>query len=384
MADQVAVMSVKIEGIETSSNVELVDIEDNDRLIDKATVVFDDAHAIAAATMLEQRSVVIELGWSSEQARVFEGIVWRVKTEARNQGPGSKQRVTLVALDLSYKINQGEGKAKVHPAGKLSDILKAIIAPYQLPVGQIKLVEDPEFKAAAPLTQGPTTDWEFIQELAVRYGARAFVEVNDDTSQFYFVSEKFFLDGDPIGQLRYTPGTGPLIEFTYQRLASGAAPVSSVTVTDPLTGEIVLKQGAPPPPEEPLAVDADTKSRLDKLGAGAGSVYSDAVDVVSKSVGTAEDARAKENVAGLPSDPALGDSTILQDPTRAFGFIGHGTTIGNVKLRAKGKMTITGIAPWAEGDWYLRRVNHRVTRGSGLDEHGKPKGTYLTRFIVTR
>jgi phage protein D len=209
MADEVAVASVKIEGIETFSNVEVLDVEDSDRLIDKATVVFDDTYGIAAATMLEQRNVVIELGWSSEQARVFEGIVWRVKTEARGDGSGSKQRVTLVALDLSYKLNQGEGKAKVHPPGKLSDILKRIVAPYQIPVGQIKLAQDPEFKPEAPLTQGPKTDWAFIQELAVRYGARAFVEVNGDKSQFYFVSEKFFLDGDPVGQMTYVHGTSP-------------------------------------------------------------------------------------------------------------------------------------------------------------------------------
>ena len=78
MADEVPFISVKIEGVETFSNVELVDVEDSDRLIDKATVVFDDSNGIAAATMLEQRNIVIELGWSKEHARLFEGIVWRV------------------------------------------------------------------------------------------------------------------------------------------------------------------------------------------------------------------------------------------------------------------------------------------------------------------
>jgi hypothetical protein len=315
---------------------------------------------------------------------LFEGIVWRVKTESHSDGAASKQWVTLVALDLSYKLNQGEGKAKVHSAGKLSDILKGIVAPYQIPVGQIKLVEDPEFKADAPLVQGPKTDWAFIQELAVRYGARAFVEVNSDKSQFYFVSEKFFLDGESAGQITYVHGTSQLIEFTYQRVASGAAPVRSANVTDPLTGTPAAKQAPAPTPEAPISADPDVKSRLDKLGTGAGSVYGDVTDVMAKSEGKAEDARAKELVAGLPSDPALGDATVQQDPTRALGFVGKGTAVGNVELRAKGKLTIKGIAPWAEGDWYVRRVNHQITTGAGADPQGKARASYITRFMVTR
>jgi len=384
VADDVATASVKVEGIETFSTVELVDVEDDDRLIDKATVVFDDVDGIAAATMLEQRQVVIELGWSSEQARVFEGIVWRVKTQARSDVSGTRQRVTLVALDLSYKLNQGAGKAKVYPPGKLSDILTSIVAPYQIPVGQIKLARDPEFTADAPLIQGPKTDWAFIQELAVQYGARAFVEVNNDTSQFYFVSEKFFLDGDSMGQVTYVYGTSQLIDFTYQRLASGAAPVSAAVVTDPVTGQPTSNQGTAPPPEAPLSADPDEVSRLDLLGTGAGDVYSDALDVISKSAGQAADARPKENVVGLPSDPDLGDLATQQDPTRALGLLGYGTAVGNVNIRAKGKITIAGIAPWANGDWYVRRVNHRVTRGFGPDRRGESRGTYRTRFTVTR
>jgi hypothetical protein len=228
------------------------------------------------------------------------------------------------------------------------------------------------------------TDWAFIQELAVRYRARAFVEINGDKSQFYFVSEKFLLDGDPVGQLTFVHGSGPLIDFTYQRVASAAAPVQSASLTDPLTGMPLQKKAAPPPPETPLAADPDEKSRLDLLGAGAGSLYSDVIDVVSKASGKVEEARAAEFVAGLPSDPDLADMAVLQDPTRALGFIGHGTVVGNVNLRAKGKITIEGIAPWAKGDWYVRRVNHQVTQGGGVDQQGRAFGTYRTRFVVTR
>jgi hypothetical protein len=58
--------------------------------------------------------------------------------------------------------------------------------------------------------------------------------------------------------------------------------------------------------------------------------------------------------------------------------------VGNVKIRAKGKMTIQGLAPWANSDWYVRRVNHQVTTGAGADKKGESAGTYRTRFTVTR
>jgi hypothetical protein len=385
MTDNFPVSSVKIEGIETVDTVQVVDVEDDDRLIDKAVVVFDDVDGIAAATMLEQRLLTIELGWSDSHAKVFEGVIWRAKTQAWSAGRGLRQRVTLTALDLSCKANQGPVQANSYPPGKLSDVLQSIIAPYGIPVGQIKIDNEPEFTANAPLTRGPRTDWAFIQELAVRYGARAFVEINNDKSQFYFVSEKFFLDGDSVGQITYTAGPpGPLLDFTFQRVAGGAAPLRLATLTDPLTGQTVQQQAGPPPTEDPLSVNADVKSRLDQLGAGAGAVYADAVDAISKSAGTATAARPKENVVGLPSDPVLAAAVTQQDPTRALGLIGEGTAVGNVNLRAKSKLTIQGIAPWAEGDWYVRRVNHRVTRGPGVDSRGRPKGMFLTHFAVTR
>ncbi|WP_437594133.1 hypothetical protein [Sorangium sp. So ce1000] len=383
MADDVAVASVKIEGIETFGTVERVDVEDDDRLIDKATVVFDDVDGVAAMVAIEQKAVKIELGWSGEKALVFEGLVWKSKTETAG---GGKQRVTIEALDLSYKMNQGEGKAKTYAPGKLSDILKTIVGEHKIEVGQIQLFEDPTFTAEEPLTKGPKTDWMFIQELAERYHARAFVEVNDDKSKFYFVSETFLLTGAPQGMLHHCPGRSELIEFKYERIGSAAAPVRSAAVVDPKTGEPVLKQGEAPQPEKPLTVDPDAKSVLDQKRAGAGAVLSGAVEAVSKSEGKVEDARAKQNVAGLPGDGQSAEGEIKQDPTRVLGLRGEGTAVGTVKMRAKGKVTIEGIATWAAGDWYVRRVNHVFTRVTALDRNRKPedRSTYRTRFLVTR
>ena len=378
-------LSVRIEGVETLATVERVEVEDDDRLIDKALVVFDDPTGVATATMLEQRKIVIELGWDSEKARVFEGLVWRVKARAglSSSRPG-KRKVTLEALDLSYLMHQGASKPKAHPPGKLSDIVSALVEPYAIPVGQIKLDNDPQFTDDAPLIQGPMTDWAFLQQLAVRFGARAYVEINDDTSQFYFVSESALVGGDPVGGMTFSVGDGPLIEFTCQRMASASAPILAASVVDPQTGEVQAQQAADPEPEDPISVDADEKSSLDQLGDGSGDVYANAVDVMSQASGKAEDARARENLDGAPSDPDLAQQMTQQDTTRKYGLIGKGVAIGSVNLRAKSLMTINGVAPWADGDWYLRHVRHCVTRGAGTGGRSGARDTYRTHFVATR
>jgi hypothetical protein len=370
--------SVQIEGVETLATVERVEVEDDDRLIDKALVVFDDPAGVATATMLEQRRIVIELGWDSERARVFEGLVWRVKARAgiSPRHPG-KRKVTLEALDLSYLMHQGASKPKAHPHGKLSDIVTALVSTYPIPVGQIKLDNDPEFTEDAPLIQGPMTDWAFLQELAVRFGARAYVEINDDASQFYFISESALVGGDPVGGLTFTVGDGPLIEFTCHRMASAASPIRAAAVVDPQTGEVQDQQAADPDPEDPITVDSEQKSRLDQIGDGSGDVYANAINVMSQAAGKAEDARARETLDGAPSDPDLAQQMTLQDTTRKYGLIGKGVAVGNVNFRAKSLMTINGVAPWADGDWYLRRVRHCITRGDA-------RGSYRTHFVATR
>jgi len=66
--------TVKFVGIDLKSQVETIDVEDHDRAIDKAEVVFDSADDISQI-MQEQTKVQISLGWSDENALIFEGLV---------------------------------------------------------------------------------------------------------------------------------------------------------------------------------------------------------------------------------------------------------------------------------------------------------------------
>jgi hypothetical protein len=370
--------TVSIEKVGVQSQVESVEVEDHDRAIDRARIVFDSADDVSAIVR-EQAKVSVNLGWSDEKALIFEGVVVGARSEASGTG---QARVTVTAYDLSYRMKQNPkqntAKDRSFISGKLSDALKAIVADYNgFTVGSILPNPDPVFTPGRPWNKVTgQSDWDFIQEAALIWKARAFVEVNNNQSQFYFVSEQSLLSGSPMGVLHYCPGgIGPLIKFDYQRIGSGAAPQSTVTVIDPTTGQPVTQQVAPPPDDPPLQVDPD-----------ASATVTQAAGMMAQASGQPADSRPMNIVAGQPSDPTRALQNIQQDPTRILGYSGKGLCRGTVMLRAKGKVTIMGLPPWVTGDWYVHRVNHVYTRLIDTDKHGKPlnHSTFQTKFAVTR
>ncbi len=374
MADSTPYATIKIEGVDMKSQVQSIDVEDHDRAIDRAQVVFDSADDVSAITR-EQRKVQINLGWSDQNALIFEGVVMGVKTEASGNG---QSRVTVTAYDLSYKMKQNQTKDRYFISGRLSDALKAILADYPgIGEGRIKPDPDPVFTPDKPWGKASgKSDWDFIQDAAVVWKARTFVEVNNNKSQFYFVSEQSLNKGDPMGVLHYCPGgVGPLLEFEYKRIGSGASPLSTATVIDPTTGEPVNQPLPPPADDPPLVVDPT-----------ADATFVQAAGVMAGSAGRTKDARPQTVVKGLPSDPLRMQQHIQQDPTRILGYSGRGTCRGTIMLRAKGKVTIKGLPPWAEGDWYVHRVNHIYRRLVVSDKNDKPvdRSTYESKFFVTR
>lgn len=368
--DALVYLVVSVQGIDLAAQAVYMEVEDHDLLIDRASVVLDDPHGAIGDIPREGQTLKIEVGWVTEHAVIFEGDIVRAITEA--YGANARQ-VTLVALDFSYRLMQGSPKTRDH-TGSLSSILQTIVGEYALPVGQIQLEPDPSFTPELPLRQTNRKDWAFIQDIAKRYRARAFVEYNEGASKFYAVSETTIVQGEQIGSLSYAEGPGQLIEFHYQRLAASASAQGTAITLDPNTGDVVTAPApTPPAPEPPPAPDSARQDILDTLGGGLADDYVKALDQAGKATRTPDQQRPQAILAGLPSDPTMPGNLALTDPTRALGLHGNGLAVGSVALRAKGKIGIAGVANWAEGDWYVRQVNHIVS-----------EQTYWTRFIVTR
>jgi len=357
-----AYIDVKVEGTSIAARVHTVEIEDNDRLIDKATIVLDDPAGDGANVFIEGQKVTVDMGWMEEYATLFEG---QIKNPENQTSGGSGHQNKIVAFDLSDLLMRGQPKTR-NLTGKLSAILALILGDYSAITADpanIKPDPDKEF-TAPPLRQVNRLDWQFIQDQAEQFGARAFVEYNNGKSQFYWVSEKQLLSGDPMGQLHYCPGFSELIEFKYQRVASGASARQGATTVDPKTGDALIAPTPPAAPSETLT------------------------GPVTSPTSTPDDQRPVNTAVGLPSDPDPTQQARPADPTRTLGLYGQGTAVGNINIRAKGKVTIKGIADWAEGDWYVRKATHvytrKATQNGKLDAKGQGPSTYHTKFVVTR
>ena len=96
--DTLAYLALSVEGINLAAQVTYAEVEDNDRLIDRAVVVLDDPHGAIADLPREGQAVRVDMGWKSEHAVLFEGAITRVVTEAFGV---EARRVTLVAFDPS-------------------------------------------------------------------------------------------------------------------------------------------------------------------------------------------------------------------------------------------------------------------------------------------
>jgi len=387
----VAFVSVRLRAGNPSNQVWSVDVEDVDRGCDQATIVMGDLGSLNSDALQEGIPVSVEMGWASQHALIFEGRIHSVRPVAKDD-----PRVTAVAYDHSYRMQQTPPDGTTLPrqhVGTLKEIVESIVQRYEIPIGGFALDPMPRYTEERPLLQGTMSDWEFIQFLAEEHRARAYVEVNGSASdskevlqqggqsKFYFASEAALLAQSPMGTLHYCPGHGSLVEFSYQRVASGSAPSSFGTVTDPKTGEPATQAGPEPASGPQLAVSPERRARAQALmGEGAARNHERAVQSGAESVAVKE-LRARRELHGLPSDPDLAARLVQQDPTRVLGLSGTGKARGTVFLRAKGCVEIEGLASWAAGRWYVHRVNHICQRGSVGNES---RFTYRTTFEATR
>lgn len=363
---------VHLQGIDISANVRSAEVEDNDRLIDKAVVVLNDPSASGSEAPREGNTLLVDLGWGENHGVLFEGEVTQIANAAAGCNP---KQLTITALDLSYRLRKRPFRATNH-VGALSAIVRRIVTAEPttgIEVGQIEPATDPEFTEAAPLRQTTQNDWDFIVLLARRYACRAFVEYNAGVSKFYFIPIARLVEGEPMGTLAATGMAGRITRFSYERTASAAAPRSGTSTVDPITGDTVTV--APPAaPAEPAHAPSATTAE------SGGAALDSALAVASEATETPASQRPETFRPGTPSSPARAASDTAQDPTMALGFTARGACVGTVMLRAKGSVEVTGISGWGVGRWYVRKVKHAVRTVSG----GGMAPGYTSEFELTR
>jgi phage protein D len=349
-------LEVKFDGKSLEPLVRSVTVEDNDRLVDEASLTFDDPDGKGADLFVPDKTLTVELGWDEEHAVLFEGVVVDRHPVA---GADGKRSVTVVARDLSHRMSQKPVTGEFKP-GTLETVVKEVAARnnWTGDLAKISCDPNPQLNEHNDLKQVNETDYHYLQRLAERYGARAFVEYNEGKSRFYFVSNRSLLDGKALGRLEYCRGLNKLIEFKYSSVAARSAKQYVASAVDPVTGEVKTTQGdaATAPPTAPTAPAAPASPA------------------------------PPTPAPGQPSDPDRAQRVVVTDPTRVLGLRGEGRAVGTIALRAKGKVEIVGLAQWAEGDWYVSKATHTWsdTRTPDDVKAKRKRSSYETKFTATR
>jgi hypothetical protein len=394
------VFSVMVNTSEMQGSVRSIDVEDHDRLIDRVQIITHDPTRAISDNSNEGQKVVIEMGWGNQRTPVFEGYVVRATS---TDNATTNRTVTLTALDPSYFMNLQVRVPRGFPprggTARLSEIINQVVSEGKYPrkdgtqgdyaelftVGKILVDNDVEFTSSSRLLQRNETDLQFLYRLANLYGARTFVEYNrvpgqtTAASQFYFISERKLMEGDRLATLRYCKGVSEILEFRADRVSSDAQPQRRGVLVNPTNG--IAAEATPAISTETGTSSpdiADQISYLERQGRSAAG-YRERVEAAVNAPVQPGDLSHHYADTGLPSNPNLIETITRQDPTRILGLRGNGKAVGNVLLRAKSKIGIIGFSIWDDGDWYVHKVNHKITQEG---EANNP--SFTTLFEVSR
>jgi phage protein D len=365
--------------------VESIEIEDDDTLTDQVKIVLDDSTSMLSHAAYEGLRLRAGLGYGAKTALIFEGVVTSNRIVTSPEG----QKVELTALDYTFLMTKHTPNERVWKAGdSLSSAIKGIVesskdpkrtpGPYPMVIQDILPPEDTKFSDDKPLKQLNVSDWEFLKQLADRNNSKVFVEFDGvELSKFYFVSYERLATAEPIGELDCCRWGGNLVTFTVEKIASGALKDVTASTVDFETGKTVTakpEERAPGPELPPPAIDGRkdlTDSQKDAL-----------THLVELAAEADKQIKAeKVQAAGATPDPDEAKKKVKVDPLRKLGYRASGVARGNTKLRAKSRVTISGVAPWVEGDWYLRKVSHKFTRTRVQQKY---QSNYATTFEAMR
>lgn len=347
-----------------------VEVEDHDRLSDRAVIELSDPGGMIASIVLPGHSIAVELGSGAATTTVFTGIV-RGSTCHTSAEYGD--RISIEAFDRTWLLHQ-ERRTEDH-VGSINSIVTAIAQRHALVIGQIEPDDEVQYPETNPYRQHDRTDLEAIQDLAERHRARTFVERNDGADRFYFIGTRRLLQAEPLATLHAAPH-GNLVEFRYEYDADAAAPQLRAAGLDARTGDLVQALSAAPDQMGPMAIDPARRRVLEHHHAGLGTAYQQGIDEANAALPTAPHPQPMTSHGGITDRLA---ASLAADPTAARGARGWGQVGGTPELRAKSIVEIDGIAPWACGRWYVAAATHRYRAAAGGGS-----ATYATHLAVTR
>jgi phage protein D len=354
---RVPYFSVVIEGQDITPWVSSVQVVEDDRLADNMTVTVNDPRMLYADALMEGCVAEIDLGYNEkdQHALLLRALITKIELSYPENGV---PQLKIKGEDKSIEMGLAERK-KNWKSTTVNGIVKKIAEPYHFADVVASLRPDP------PVTrenQDAKTDLAFLQDLAKRYQAKCFVELNEKEKEvLYFIPDRRILHLNRADKLvlRYRQGVGSnLMSFS---------PAFDASFIDRAKEVHDLGQGGrqvntpPPPPVEVFIwqLSGDLRSRASKADMQRiNSLYQ--VGVRAREKLQKELAKPKPKTGAVAANQQELDDKTGALESRRLGMSATGTTVGSIWMRAKCNVSIVGVHERFAGDWYITSVTHTI------------------------
>lgn len=350
---------VLLEGVDITSWVQSVTVEEDDRKADQLTLVIPDPQLLYADALFEGTTVEVDLGYagSGQHALLIRALITKVDLRYPEDGI---PMLTLKGEDLSIRMGLQE-RNQVWRNRRVTDVVRAIAERYDFADVITDLDPDPRIEGRS-VHQDGTTDLAFLQELAERYHAKCFVELNEDGREvLYFIPERRVLAARRADQLVLRYRMGPysnLISFTPRVDINYVDRYRQMHDVD-RQGRPVSSQEHEPPafelwnlnPARVAQVNRRDQTRVTTLYT-IGAVQTLELQGESRAAAIA--------VGTVAVDQTEYESINVTLETRSQGHSSQGRTFGNIWLRAKSIITLEGLHERFNGEWYVNNVQHKI------------------------
>jgi phage protein D len=357
---RVPYFSVVIEGQDITPWVAAVQVVEDDRLADSTTITVNDPRMIYADALMEGCVAEIDLGYAEpdQHALLLRALITKVEVTYPENGV---PQLKIKGEDKSIEMGLAE-KKKNWTSTTVNAIVRQIGQPYHFADIVASLTPDPHVTRE---NQDAKTDLAFLQDLAKKYTAKCFVELDENEREvLYFIPDRRILHLNRADKLvlRYRQGPGSnLMSFSPSFDASYIDRVKEVNDID--HGGRAVNTPPQPPVDVfiwPLASDLSSRASradLDRINALYG------VGVQARKKLQQELAKPRPTTGRVAATQQQLDDASGALESRRLGMSATGTTVGSIWMRAKCNVSINGVHERFAGDWYVTSVTHTIDSG---------------------
>lgn len=353
--------TVALGGEDITPWVSAVSVTEDDRQADSVTLTIPDPRMIYADALFEGSWVEVDMGYAeaNRHALLIRAVITKVELSYPENGVPT---LTLKGEDKTILMGLKE-KKRVWRDRTVTSVVREIGLTNGFASVVAALLPDPLLRT--PLVQDGKTDLAFLQELAEKYHARCFAELDEAGDEvLYFIPERRVVTLRRPDKLLLSYRAGPgsnLISFSPSFDSSYLDRLKELADVDE-QGQTVRSRKQPPPevflwrldPARMAQANARDTARIQRLYARG---------VMGKAELQLRFAASREVAGEVARDQAEMELAASLLESRRLGMSATGSAFGNIWLRAKSSVQVVGVNERFSGDWYVTSVTHHIDGG---------------------